>query len=563
MKAVSILLFRCKLGTYSFESNSCRMEMGRVIMYSIIIVDDEAEVREGIRGRMNWAEIGYKCIGDYENGIEALDAIERLKPDVVLTDINMPFIDGLELTRQVARRFPHIKMLILTGYDDFEYAQQAVKLKVQDFILKPITSQELAGVLTKMKLQLDEERSKYKDLQRLQQLLQESFPLIKERFLERLVTTVLPATEYRQKLDYYQLRLQSGFYVVMTIDVDQLDTKYSMEDREILHFACFNIAQEMASARAHTVAFRNRENQCVLICGDTESALLLESAQQLAEEIRFSLDYYLKVMASIGIGTLAEKLEELPSSYSSSLAALDYRLMLGSNRILHIGDIEFQPASQEHSIQEYEHHIIRMIKTGTKQEVEEGVAALIASLKASNMKISHCYLMVQRCIVSIITTLEELGCNVDDVFGAEVNPIIKVYDYKTLDEIEEWLKQGCSIAIQKLLDSRSHYRLQQMKKAESYIEQHYMNPDLSIKEVCREVHMSSSYFSSLFKQSTSRSFVEYLTQYRMSKARELLKFNDMKTFEIASLVGYVDPHYFSVIFKKYTGETPTEYRQRK
>lgn len=532
-------------------------------MYTIMIVDDEAEVREGIRSRMNWASIGYNCIGDYENGIEALDAIEKLKPDVVLTDINMPFIDGLELTRQVAKRYPHIKVLILTGYDDFEYAQQAVKLKVQDFILKPITSQELSSVLTKVKQQLDEERSKYRDLQRLQQLLQESFPLIKERFLERLVTTVLSPSQYEQKLDYYQLSFLSEFYVVMTIDIDQLEDKYHIEDSEIIHFACFNIAQEMAGNREHAITFRNRENQTVIILGDHESCSLLEGAQQLAEEIRFALLYYLKVTASIGIGSTAAKLDELPSSYTASLAALDYRLMLGSNRIFQIDDLEIKPASQEQPPQDHEQYIIRMIKTGTKQEVEQGVTHLIASLKASNVTISHCYLMVQRCIVSIITTLEELGCSVDDVFGADVNPITQVYYYKTLDEIEAWLKKGCSIAIQKLLDSRSNYRLQQMKKAEAYIEEHYMNPNLSIKEVCREVHMSSSYFSSIFKQSTGRSFVEYLTQYRLDKAKELLKFNDMKTFEIASMVGYVDPHYFSVIFKKHAGETPTEYRQRK
>ncbi|WP_258168728.1 response regulator, partial [Paenibacillus sp. AR247] len=158
-------------------------------MYKVFIVDDEAVVRDGLKRTIGWQELGFELIGDYANGREALEAIDLNMPDLIISDISMPFMDGLALTAAAGSKYPHIKMIILTGYDEFEYAQQAIRLKVSDFILKPITAQEIRELLLKVKAEMDEETRRREDFSRLYSQLKQSLPLLKERFLERLVVT--------------------------------------------------------------------------------------------------------------------------------------------------------------------------------------------------------------------------------------------------------------------------------------------------------------------------------------------------------------------------------------
>ncbi|EXX84966.1 hypothetical protein BG52_09485, partial [Paenibacillus darwinianus] len=176
-------------------------------MYRIVLVDDEAGVRESIRRRIAWNEHGFECMADCEHGFDALEAAERYAPDVVLTDINMPFMDGLELTRRLSGLYPNTKVIILTGFDDFEYAQQAVKLKVNDFILKPVTARELTAVLDKIRAELDDEKSRREDMELLRRQLHESMPVLRERFLERMVSTDVSAREMKERIAYFMLPL--------------------------------------------------------------------------------------------------------------------------------------------------------------------------------------------------------------------------------------------------------------------------------------------------------------------------------------------------------------------
>lgn len=184
-------------------------------MYKIIIAEDEIEVREGIRDNMDWQSLGYKFVADCENGSVALEAIERLLPDVVLTDINMPFVNGIELAQNITALHPHIKFIFLTGYDDFEYAHQAMKLKVFDYLVKPITLSELKVILNKVKDELDKEITRSKDIELLKKQLWESFPLLKERFLNRIISGNLKKSELNSKLEYFSIKLNKNHYVAI------------------------------------------------------------------------------------------------------------------------------------------------------------------------------------------------------------------------------------------------------------------------------------------------------------------------------------------------------------
>ncbi|GIP32511.1 response regulator [Paenibacillus sp. J2TS4] len=311
-------------------------------MYNIMIVDDEKLVRESIKQCIDWKAHGYTFLGDYANGREAIEAIEQQRPDVVLSDICMPYTDGLELCAYIQRNYPSIKVVLLTGYDDFDYAQQALRSKVYDYILKPITASELRQLLHSIKEVMDEEKKRHEDLTLLQVQLNQSLPLLREKFLEHAVTSALPAHELDERLRYFQLPPLHPDYLVLVIDIDDFGERavgLSSFEQELLRFACFNIVEEMARP-FHGIAFRTREEKIVILLSGNEGKMLYEAAQSLAEGIRESVESYLSFTVTVGVGRCARSTTELPSSYKSACTALVYRLLLGTNQSICIIDME-------------------------------------------------------------------------------------------------------------------------------------------------------------------------------------------------------------------------------
>lgn len=531
-------------------------------MYKVLLVDDEVVVREGIKERIDWSELGLVCIGDCENGMEAMEAVDRLLPDVVLTDINMPFVDGLELARYISEQHPFIKVIILTGYDDFSYAQQGIKLRVTDFILKPITATELRKVLEKVTTEMNEEKRKREDLDRLKIQLNESLPLLKERFLERMATSSIHHREREERLRYFQISLNTPYYLAIAIDIDYFPKDHHNADKDLLRFAMFNVIQEVVEQEAGSIAFRTRDEKVIVILSGEAEEPLFDTAQQLSELMRHLIQKYLKFTVTVGIGHSCCSLSNFPESYKSSLNALEYRFLLGANKVISIMDMEGHRATTSGEYQEdWEQKLISCMKTGTENELKETLQAIIQQYKNSYPSIEQCYIHIQKLIIYLIRDLNQLGLHEVDIFG-DVNPITHIYQFQTLEEMESWLFDRCRYAINAIVEQRNDFCDSQVRAAEVYLKQHYSDEGLTLSKICKHVHMSTSYFSSVFKTQTGKTFVEYLTSERIGKAKELLKFTTLKTYEIAVKVGYQNPHYFSMLFKKITGESPTDYRQR-
>lgn len=531
-------------------------------MYKVLLVDDEVVVREGIKERINWSELGLVCIGDCENGMEAMEAVDLLLPDVVLTDINMPFVDGLELTRYISEHHPFTKVIILTGYDDFSYAQQAIKLRVKDFILKPITARELHKVLEKVTAEMNEDKRKREDLDRLKIQLNESLPLLKERFLERMATSSIHHREREERIRFFRIALNTPYYLAIAIDIDYFPKDHQNADKELLRFAMFNVIQEVIEQEVGSIAFRTRDEKVIVILSSEDEEPLFDIAQSVAEQMRHLIESYLRFTVTIGIGRSCKSLNHFPQSFESAMAALEYRFLLGTGKVISIMDMEGHHAATSGEYQEdWERKLISCMRTGTESELKLTLQTIIQQYKNSFPSIQQCYIHIQKLIISLIRDLNQLGLQEVDIFG-EVNPITHIYQFQTLEEMEVWLFDCCRHAINTIVEQRDDYCSSQVRAAELYLKQHYSDEDLSLSRICKYVHMSTSYFSSVFKSQTGKTFVEYLTGERISNAKELLKFTSLKTYDIASRVGYQDPHYFSMLFKKITGDSPTEYRQR-
>ncbi|QOT11653.1 response regulator transcription factor [Paenibacillus sp. JNUCC32] len=531
-------------------------------MYTILIVDDEPIVREGIRNRIQWSEHGYECIGDCENGRDALEAVTRHQPDVVLTDINMPYMDGLELSRHITERFPKTKIIILTGFDDFEYAQQAVKLQVTDFILKPVTAAELRDMLDKLKLEMDEERGHTEHLKRLKKQLNESLVLLRERFLERLASSPMKRSEMESRLAYFDIPLRGPLYIAMAADMDELRSDEQHADNELHAFALYNIMQEILAGEPGAAVFRYKENKVMTILSGSDEKDLYARAQELAEDIRGSTKQFMKFTVTVGIGTICRELQDIRYSCKASEAALEYRLLIGRDQVVHITDLEKRGSGPLLDGIETETALVSAIRAGTGSEVKACIRRLISELGSASISIELCYVRVLRVMLSVLQTLMEIGSNGNELIGKEKRLLSDLYSFRSLDEIESWLNEVCEQALRDVAKTRKDITRSQMLEAVDFIQRHYEDAELSIKTVCSRIFMSTSYFSALFKSHTGKTFVEYVTEVRMEKAKELLKHSLLKTYEIAAKTGYQDPQYFSVLFKKHTGDTPTEYRNK-
>jgi two-component system response regulator YesN len=533
-------------------------------MYKIILIDDEDEVREGIKRKTDWMACGFELVGDFDNGRDALDAVDSLNPDVVITDICMPFMDGLELTEYITERQRDVKVVIVTGYEDFDYAKQAIRLKVHDYLLKPINSEEFTGFLRNMKLELDENRRQKEDIYRLKHQLNQSLPLLRERFLERMISSRLSQDEIHRRFQYFQLALTGTHYVALVADIDDFtrDNQKRAEetDAELLRFAAFNIVQEIFEQDHQGIVFRTRDDKiAVILSGGSD--MVNTHSQMLAEHARYSVEKYLRLTVTFGIGTPWSSLETISKSFQKALSALDYRFLLGHNQVISIDDLEYGRAVDHVQYHEWEQALLSAMKSGKTNQVAIVLQDWMDDLKSSGCSVNQCHGWFQRLLVSLTNLVQEIGFDsADSVEVLGENPFSHIATMKTMEEVRQWLTATCHRMILFFSEKRTHVTHSQMLQALAYIREHYNDEHCSLQQVCSHIYMSISYFSAMFKQHTGLTFVEYLTRFRLEKAKELLTVTQFKTYDIAARVGYNDPQYFSVIFKRNLGMTPKEYR---
>lgn len=299
----------------------------------------------------------------------------------------------------------------------------------------------------------------------------------------------------------------------------------------------------------------------VIFSGEADEGTY-EAALNLSEVIRFCMEKYLKFTVTVGVGTLCRTLHELPLSYNGAISALDYRFLHGKNKVISILDMEGAKKPAQQLDIEWNRKFATLVKTGTPQEAHVLTGQFICNLKASLMTIGACYLQIQAIIIAIMTTIHELVGNESAQFQGHEIVLKDINRFKTLDEIEAWLKSICREAISYISEQRNDLTKMQVRSVTEYIDEHYADENLTVDDLCRHVHLSRSYFSTVFKQHKEQTIMEYVTRVRIEKAKDLLQHTALKAYEVGAKIGYSDPQYFSVLFKKNTGTSPKEYREK-
>ncbi len=527
--------------------------------YRVLLVDDEEELREGIRRKIDWSGLGFALSGTAENGVEALELAEQLHPDVVLTDIKMPYMDGLELCRRLRSLLPAAKLVVFSGFDKFEYARQAVGMDVSEYILKPVNAPELSGVLARLREQLDRERTARQDIEVLRRRYEESLPLLRELFYTRLLDGKIPPEHLRERAARYEIDLSPGCWAVALVLSDAAgDGKDAGQDglRSLSVRSFFEKHFALEGCALRTVLYN--EAVALLVELGTEDRLyaLTEELGRLCLLARALLGLTLFV----GLGRPCAGPEQLRSAAEGAAAAADYRVLMDDEQVLYIGDLEPNRVSGLALEEEDRRALSAAVKLGAREQVAQLIRSYVDRVREARLSLAQSHLFFQEVLTALIRLAQTNGVEMGEVFGPRFTGMVSITDFRSLGELEEWLLDRALRLWEGLGRQRTDSAWKTVEQAKSFIAGHYADSKLSVDTICAHLHLSPAYFSTLFKRETGESFVTCLTRVRMEHAARLLRDTDEKTYRIAEQTGYADPNYFSYVFKKHFGLSPSRFR---
>ncbi|RAI93585.1 two-component system response regulator YesN [Paenibacillus pabuli] len=528
-------------------------------MYRVLLVDDEEDVREGLVVEVDWEALDLRIVGLAENGREALEMAERVEPDIVVTDISMPFMDGLELARRLRERNPLMKVVILTGYDEFDYARQAVSLSVDEYLLKPFSAGHLTELLTRLRAQMAADVAEREDVQQLRDHYYTSLPLLQADLMATLLHRQKSPEYIHGKAKQCGLDLHGERYGVSVLTL-HMDGEQSA-DAELKQFAALNIAAEVWTEHGAGHAFMHQETIVLLYVDQWGGEDGEKRQQQALENVMRSINHYLRIPATVGSGSIVNTLAGVKHAYEDALLALDYRLVPGTDSLIYIADVERQTAGKLRFDELKQQTLTRCLKAGTQAELEDALEIIFREITVEHGR-SDIQLYLIEVLTNVWKAAQASGEAMEDIFGAGFQLYTDLFRLPGLSEAQGKVREVCLLVQHRIASGRQHVYKDIVEQALSFTKEHYADPDLSIQKVCGHLHISSGYFCGIFKKEVQLTFLQYLMQIRMEAAKELLRSTEMKSFEIAGQVGFAEPNYFSFCFKKHIGVSPKEYRKQ-
>lgn len=543
------------------------MDEGDEVMWKIVIIDDDRHVLEGMRQVIPWEELGAEWAGEARDGEEGLRLIREVNPDLVITDIYMPVMSGLDMIELLRGDEFHGKIVILSGYSDFEYARQAMRLNVIDYLSKPVSVPTLRSILHKVIAQLREERAKSMEQAELSERLSRFQPFMEKEWVKSVVSGTLdPAfrvdDELPESFDFWREanHLVIGIEIVRDIRLNAV----SIADWNLFRFAISNIVKEIANPIFDSYSYSELHGTRSSIVIHIDPLLSHEELQmkirQLSSEIIESVSRYLRINLRIGLGRLKERWQQLSDSTEEAFRAIELRESPAMK-----GYELYQPEKTEISPDirpltrpvKFYQELTSAIKSGQEGLAHRIIADQFLLLKQrGRLSPTEVQLLAGEMWGIMNYSLYEAGIVVDELFPGET-PQQEIVWLTRLDMLEEWIKKTVSaICIGRECKGNAKHR-QTVDFMLQYIYENYAE-DITLGELADKVHISRNYLSDIFKSMVGDTFNNYLTRVRLEKAKELLLERNMLVYEVASQVGYKNVPYFSTLFKKYIGINPTD-----
>jgi len=541
-------------------------------MFKVLIIDDEPIIRKGLRNIINWKQFDCEICGEAADGLEGSELVKTLKPDIIFTDIKMPEIDGLEMLKEIRDLVPNTKIIILTGYREFNYAQEALKYGAFDYILKPSKIEELTFVVKKAVKELRFTKSKNEEIGKLKNLLEQNIPVLREKLLYDIIYGIVSDEDViNEKLKFFNLNLYN--YTLMLVDnegaeldpADDESVGISQYDSHLYLLGIINVFEEMFQDSFNVTSISLNNNKVAFIiqylkdkdCYDE----IVQTKCAFVQEMILSCFGF---TVSIAISSCGEKAVELPDKFKECQQALEHKFYMGNNSIIFFKDLNSFFKCEDYSVLEnYQKRLIESIKTGNENLVRDILKELFQHIE-NTCCISKEYLknfcwntasLINNIRVSVFSAENDINEKNKDISG--LLRLIEKSD--SIAELNEVLKEISLSVVAKVNNFNNKKIKLILKKAVDYLSLHY-SEQVTLSEVADYTYVSTYYLSRMFKKELGKNFIDYLNEIRILKAKELLKDPKYKSYEIAEMVGILDAHYFSRLFKKYEGLSPTEYR---
>lgn len=535
----------------------------------VFLVEDEMVIRRGIKNSIDWEKEGYIFCGEASDGELAYPMIIKEKPDILITDIRMPFMDGLELCKLVKKELPNIKILILSGYDEFDYAKEAIRLGVTEYLLKPISSGKLLEALNGVSESIRREKEDKDLVRKYMEEMRENTEHEKQKFFEQMIAGNLSMADALETGKKYEMNLSAGMYNLLLFRFTLGEE--NRKSGELLGEAEYAI-EKLTERLEYVFEFqRGVEGWAFLLMADNEEQMS-ERVKELSKDLEEIMKNYSTIAYFGGIGQPVARLRELEESFREAERALAARFTMELNRIISVEDIRMAQnvdtlddieITSFGEIEKTRTMLEKFLNNGAEDEIDEFVDVYINELPEENLK---SVLMRQYIIMDAYIVMMSFCEKIEGIEGEmqaqseELKNSMKTI--QTLEEIKNYIRMLLKkiIGVRDTISGRRYSDI--IEIAKDQIRKTYMSDEIFLNTIAAEVGMSPSYFSSIFSKEMGKTFVEYLTEIRMDRAKELLMCSSMKTSEIGYEVGYKDPHYFSYIFKKTQNCTPKEFRAR-
>lgn len=532
-------------------------------MYKVLIVDDEVLARVGIKSFVQWNEAGFEVVGDAENGKKALAMIIDLKPDIVITDIHMPVMNGIELIRAVKEENIRVEFLVLSAYDDFEFVKEAMRLGAADYILKlEMESKDLTELLNKLKEKIEKENAN-KMAEKHFMRSKENLSTIQEKlFKEMVFGHKYQNDEFEKKINEIQVTLprQNLICLVLNLDNKGRFDKRDVKDVYLLDYAIINIINEILIDCRYGVVFCFRPEEYIIILSAVEEENHKNKSQKVDELdrlIKRFLKEYLNISVSIGVSDFFQEYVKLPVAYQQALYAVNQNFNLPLGSTVWYKDIVPKSKEDDLSIRLDLKNLERQFEIADIVGIRISFEMIINYFLGESDKITREHLKATcSALVFIINPyLDEYKIEKVRLWGTD--PYKQLEDLKTQRDFISWIEQLKIKLLENLKDADESKRM--IAKAKQFVNRNYMG-EISLESVSKYTNISANYFSAIFKKETGTNFIDYVTNVRIEAAKRLLMEQKYKIYEISQMVGYENEHYFSRVFKKITGISPKKFK---
>lgn len=532
-------------------------------MLKLIIAEDGDLERATLEKIIDWNELGIELCAVASNGQEALELIQKHQPDILFTDIKMPIKDGIWLAKETSREYENIKIVFISAYDEFDYAKTAINVKAFQYILKPYEIDELKAVVAAVASKCYEDKNRILEDEKLRQQVRESLPLLKEKFLKELINH---AFKEDSRMDNRTEFLGIGFIqretVVIVIELDEynrIKEELNVEELYLVKFRLCNLVEEILQKSCNGIVIETGENEFTIFIEVHADQRYKSFISEISEEIRKDISLNCGYTATLGISGKSEHSGQLAECYRSAQEALRHKLYLDKNNVIWKDDVKTGSCKVYPDMSNLENSIVLCVKTGDKDGTIYAIGQLFDMLqKDASLPATYLRSVCMRLVNALSMAMTELDDSLKSVCD-EIELIEKLIHFETIIDIKQWVVNIFSFAADYIVQRQKDWNIKIVEKMKEIIHKRYFD-EISIDDIANSVFLSAGYATTLFKKYTGESLMKYIIKTRVERAKELLKDESLKIYEVCQQVGYTNIAYFCSIFKNHVGVSPKEYR---